>query len=85
MDTTDKSKHVGIWLPGAVMDIADCCIQPSVHPRKEDSSVVIVWREESDNDISHVKCMTLRELREQVMYAHILPLSIRLLKCVRCS
>lgn len=85
LDTTDKSKHVGTWLPGAVMNIANCCIQPSVHPQKEDSSVVLVWREESDHESSQVKCLTLHGLREQVMYAHILPLSVQLLKCVRCS
>lgn len=72
MDTSDKSKHGGTWLPGAVLNIADCCIQPSIHPRKEDNGAAIVWREESDDDSSRVKSMTLQELRAQVMYAHIL-------------
>ncbi|XP_031401457.1 probable acyl-activating enzyme 18, peroxisomal isoform X2 [Punica granatum] len=67
LDTADKSKHGGTWLPGAVLNIAECCLQPSNHPRKEDNSAAIVWREERDDDSSTVKCMTLRELRERVM------------------
>lgn len=66
-DTTDKSKHGGTWFPGSSMNIAECCLLPRSHPRKEDISLAVVWRDEgSDNsEISH---MTLKELREQVMY-----------------
>ncbi|KAG2671423.1 hypothetical protein I3760_14G135800 [Carya illinoinensis] len=65
-DTTDKSKHGGTWFPGCSMNIAECCLLPRSHPRKEDTSLAVVWRDEgSDNsEISH---MTLKELREQVM------------------
>ncbi|RVW48646.1 putative acyl-activating enzyme 18, peroxisomal [Vitis vinifera] len=28
LDTTDKSKHGGTWLPGAVLNIAECCLLP---------------------------------------------------------
>ncbi|KAF5471331.1 hypothetical protein F2P56_011774 [Juglans regia] len=65
-DTTDKSKHGGTWFPGSSMNIAECCLLPRSHPRKEDISLAVVWRDEgSDNsEISH---MTLKELREQVM------------------
>ncbi|KAJ9183134.1 hypothetical protein P3X46_007039 [Hevea brasiliensis] len=65
IDTTNKSKHGGKWLPGSVLNIAECCLQPSSHPRKNDDSVAIVWSDESDN--SKVNHMTLKELREQVM------------------
>ncbi|XP_010552275.1 PREDICTED: probable acyl-activating enzyme 18, peroxisomal isoform X5 [Tarenaya hassleriana] len=69
LDTTDKSKPGGTWLPGAVLNIAECCLLPSSHPRKEDDSVAVVWRDEGsdDDDDSHVNRMTLKELREQVM------------------
>ena len=68
LDTTNKSKHGGTWLPGSVLNIAECCLLPRSHPRKEDSSLAVVWRDEGcdDSNISH---MTLKEFREQVMYA----------------
>ncbi|KDP42113.1 hypothetical protein JCGZ_01901 [Jatropha curcas] len=65
LDTTDKSKHGGSWLPGSALNIAECCLQPANHPRKNDDSMAIVWRDENDN--SKVNHMTLKELREQVM------------------
>ncbi|XP_059429512.1 probable CoA ligase CCL12 isoform X1 [Corylus avellana] len=66
LDTTDESKHGGTWLPGSVLNIAECCLLPRSHPRKEDSSLAVVWRDEGcdDSNISH---MTLKEFREQVM------------------
>ncbi|XP_062172172.1 probable CoA ligase CCL12 isoform X2 [Alnus glutinosa] len=66
LDTTDKSKHGGTWLPGSVLNIAECCLLPRSHPRKEDSSLAVVWRDEGcdDSNISH---MTLKEFRERVM------------------
>ncbi|KAK4788363.1 hypothetical protein SAY86_019682 [Trapa natans] len=67
LDTSDEYRPRGIWLPGAVLNIADCCIQPSIHPRKEDDGRAIVWRDESSDDDSSVKSMSLQELREQVM------------------
>ncbi|XP_002527076.3 probable CoA ligase CCL12 isoform X1 [Ricinus communis] len=65
LNTTDNSKHGGTWLPGAVLNIAECCLQPASHPRKTDDNVAIVWGDEHDN--SNVNHMTLKELREQVM------------------
>ncbi|XP_052205959.1 probable CoA ligase CCL12 isoform X2 [Diospyros lotus] len=65
LDTCDRSKHGGEWLPGSVLNIAECCILPSAYPRKPDDGLAIVWRDE-DND-SHVNQITLQELREQVM------------------
>ncbi|OMO57870.1 AMP-dependent synthetase/ligase [Corchorus olitorius] len=66
LDTADKSKPGGTWLPGSVLNIAECCLLPSAHPRKEDNSCAIVWRDEGYDD-SNVNRMTLKELREQVM------------------
>ncbi|GMP92103.1 hypothetical protein CsSME_00042473 [Camellia sinensis var. sinensis] len=66
LDTSDKSKHGGTWLPGSVLNIAECCLQATNYPRKQDDSLAIVWRNE-DCDDSHVNQMTLKELREQVM------------------
>jgi hypothetical protein len=67
LDTTDKSKHGGTWLPGLVLNIAESCLLPRSHPRKEDSSVAVVWRDEGCDD-SDINRMTLKEFREQVMY-----------------
>ncbi|KAH7836660.1 hypothetical protein Vadar_004042 [Vaccinium darrowii] len=66
LDTSDKSKHGGTWLRGSVLNIAECCLLSTTYPRKEDSSVAIVWRDEGCDD-SQVNQMTLKELREQVM------------------
>ncbi|KAK7359225.1 hypothetical protein VNO77_01177 [Canavalia gladiata] len=66
LDTSDPSKHGGTWLPGSVLNIADCCLQPSSHPYKPDDSVAIVWRDENFDD-SEVNRITLKQLREQVM------------------
>ncbi|MED6108813.1 putative CoA ligase ccl12 [Stylosanthes scabra] len=66
LDTSDPSKHGGTWLPGSVLNIADCCLQPSTHPYKLDDSLAIVWRDEECDD-SVVNRMTLKQLRQQVM------------------
>ncbi|KAF9603859.1 hypothetical protein IFM89_038117 [Coptis chinensis] len=66
LDTTDKSKHGGTWMPGAVLNIAECCLLPSNNLRKQDDSVVVVWRDEGFDD-SPVNTLTLKELRNQVM------------------
>lgn len=68
LDTSDKSKHGGTWLPGATLNIADCCLQSSSYLKKHDDSLAIVWRDEGRDD-HNVEHMTLKELREQVMYA----------------
>ncbi|KAK4441039.1 putative acyl-activating enzyme 18, peroxisomal [Sesamum alatum] len=64
LDTSDKSKHGGTWLPGAVLNVADCCLKSTNYFR--DDSVAIVWRDEGCDD-HNVQRMTLKELREQVM------------------
>ncbi|OMO81026.1 AMP-dependent synthetase/ligase, partial [Corchorus capsularis] len=66
LDKSDKSKPSGRWLPGAVLNVAECCLSPCSHPRKEDDSIALVWREEGSDDLD-VNRMTLKELREQVM------------------
>ncbi|KAL9458976.1 hypothetical protein AB3S75_007797 [Citrus x aurantiifolia] len=66
LDRTDKSKHGGTWLPGSVLNVAECCLLPSSRLRKEDDSVAVVWREDRCDD-SAVNCMTYKELRERVM------------------
>ncbi|XP_057418690.1 probable CoA ligase CCL12 [Lotus japonicus] len=66
LDTSDPLKHGGTWLPGSVLNIADCCLQPSEHPNKQDDSVAIVWRDEGFDD-SEVNRVTLKQLRQQVM------------------
>ncbi|GMN67896.1 hypothetical protein TIFTF001_036963 [Ficus carica] len=64
LDRTDKSKRSGSWLPGAVLNIAECYLLSTTHPRKKDDNPAIVWRAEGDSDIN---IMTLKEVREQVM------------------
>ncbi|KAH6814385.1 acyl-activating enzyme 18 [Perilla frutescens var. frutescens] len=66
LDLSDKSKHGGTWLPGAVLNIADCCLQSNNYLKKHDDSLAIVWRQEGHDDHS-IEQMTLKELREQVM------------------
>nr|GMD27865.1 probable acyl-activating enzyme 18, peroxisomal [Ipomoea batatas] len=68
LDTSDKSKPRGSWLPGSVLNIAECCLLPSSYPKKQDNSLAIVWRAEGRDD-EDVNCMSLKELREHVMYA----------------
>ncbi|XP_021278093.1 probable acyl-activating enzyme 18, peroxisomal [Herrania umbratica] len=66
LDKSNKSKPSGTWLPGAVLNIAECCLLPSSHPKKQDDSCAIVWREEGCDNLD-VNRMMLKELREQVM------------------
>ncbi|OVA16457.1 AMP-dependent synthetase/ligase [Macleaya cordata] len=66
LDTTDKSKQGGTWLPGAVLNIAESCLLPMNSPKKDDDSVVVVWRDEGFDDFP-VNRLTLKELRGQVM------------------
>ncbi|XP_042018167.1 probable CoA ligase CCL12 [Salvia splendens] len=66
LDLSDKTKHGGTWLPGAVLNIADCCLQSSTYHKKHDDSLAIIWRQEG-RDEHDVERMTLKELREQVM------------------
>lgn len=67
LDTSDKSKLGGTWLSGSILNIAECCLMPTNYPNKQDDSLAIVWRDEGYDD-SSVNRMTLKELREQVMF-----------------
>ncbi|KAI3905545.1 hypothetical protein MKX01_036454 [Papaver californicum] len=66
LDTTDKSKLGGIWLPGAVLNIVECCLLPVNHPRKDEDSVVVVWRDEGSDEFPD-NHLTLKELRDKVI------------------
>ncbi|WCJ28871.1 acyl-activating enzyme 18 [Euphorbia peplus] len=65
LDSNDQSKPGGTWLPGSVLNIAECCLQPAYHRGKTDDTMAVVWRDEFDD--SNLNHLTLRELREQVM------------------
>ncbi|XP_076918278.1 putative CoA ligase CCL12 [Bidens hawaiensis] len=60
LDTSDKSKRGGTWLPGSVLNIAECCLLSA------NEKVAIVWRDERFDNFE-VNKMTLKELRQQVM------------------
>ncbi|KAJ7955414.1 acyl-activating enzyme 18 [Quillaja saponaria] len=66
LDTSDKSKHGGTWLPGSLLNIAECCLLPNKQTKKEDDSLAVIWRDEGCDD-SRINRLTLKELREQVM------------------
>ncbi|KAJ3705486.1 hypothetical protein LUZ61_009191 [Rhynchospora tenuis] len=66
LDRSDKSKEGGSWFPGAVLNIAECCIYPVPYQNKTDNSVAIIWRDEGFDDLP-VNYVTVKELREQVM------------------
>ena len=70
LDTSDESKSGGTWFPGAVLNIAECCLLPSQSPKRTDESAAIIWRDEGFDD-SPVNYLTLRELREPVSYTHL--------------
>lgn len=67
LDTSDKSKGGVTWFPGAVLNISECCLLPSHSPKRTDESMAIIWRDEGLDD-SPVNCLSLKELRDQVMY-----------------
>lgn len=54
-------------MPGAVLNIAECCLLPSDVLKKQDDRVAVVWRDEGFDD-SPINSLTLKELRDQVMY-----------------
>ncbi|KAE8711299.1 putative acyl-activating enzyme 18, peroxisomal [Hibiscus syriacus] len=70
--TTDKSRPGGIWLPGSVLNIAECCLLSSSHLRKEDDSCAIVWRDEGDDDsdVNRWWRMHCREVSEREISAY---------------
>lgn len=69
LDTSDKSKDGGNWFPGAILNIAECCLLPMHFLKRTDDSVAIVWQNEGSDD-SPVNHMSLKELRNQVMYVY---------------
>ncbi|KAL8255541.1 hypothetical protein R6Q59_030608 [Mikania micrantha] len=66
LDTSDKSKHGGTWLPGSVLNIAECCLLSTNEEDAENEKIAIVWRDERYDHLD-VNKMTLNELRRQVM------------------
>ncbi|KAE8808679.1 putative acyl-activating enzyme 18, peroxisomal [Hordeum vulgare] len=66
LDASDKSNKGGAWFPGAVLNIAECCLLPWPSQNKTDDSTAIVWRDEGFDDCP-VNRMSLKELRTQVM------------------
>ncbi|KAF7068457.1 hypothetical protein CFC21_074215 [Triticum aestivum] len=66
LDASDKSKKGGTWFPGAVLNIAECCLLPRPSQNRTDESTAIVWRDEGFDD-DPVNRMSLKELRTQVM------------------
>ncbi|CAK9186946.1 unnamed protein product [Ilex paraguariensis] len=66
LETSDKSQHGGTWLPGSVLNIAECCLLSTSYPKKHDCDIAIVWRDDGCDDLE-VNQMTLKQLREQVM------------------
>ncbi|XP_071697407.1 probable CoA ligase CCL12 [Rutidosis leptorrhynchoides] len=63
LNTSDKSKPGGTWLPGSVLNIAECCI---LSTNETDENVAIVWRDERFDHLN-VNKMTFKELRQQVI------------------
>ncbi|KVH90858.1 AMP-binding, conserved site-containing protein [Cynara cardunculus var. scolymus] len=46
LDTSDESKLGGTWLPGSILNIAECCLLSASETDKENESIAIVWRDE---------------------------------------
>ncbi|KAJ8499893.1 hypothetical protein OPV22_010445 [Ensete ventricosum] len=66
LDTSEKSKNGGAWFPGAVLNIAECCLLPMESQKRTDESVAILWKMEGSDD-SPINYLSLKELRNQVM------------------
>ncbi|XP_065005682.1 probable CoA ligase CCL12 isoform X1 [Musa acuminata AAA Group] len=66
LDTSENSKNGGAWFPGAVLNIAECCLLPMESQKRTDESVAILWRNEGSDD-SSINYLSLKELRNQVM------------------
>ncbi|KAG6528774.1 hypothetical protein ZIOFF_010959 [Zingiber officinale] len=66
LDTSDNSNASGTWFPGAVLNIAECCIQPVDFQKKTDESAAILWRNEGFDDFP-INYLSLKDLRNQVM------------------
>ncbi|THU73031.1 hypothetical protein C4D60_Mb04t18500 [Musa balbisiana] len=66
LDTSENSKNGGAWFPGAVLNIAECCLLPMESQKRTDESVAILWRNEGSDD-SSINYLSLKELRNQVI------------------
>lgn len=53
----------GRWLPGAVLNAAECCLQIDSKARALEAA--ILWRDEGQDD-SPIRSLTIGELRERV-------------------
>uniref|UniRef100_A0A1D1Z1X9 4-coumarate--CoA ligase n=1 Tax=Anthurium amnicola TaxID=1678845 RepID=A0A1D1Z1X9_9ARAE len=66
LDTSSEFKHGATWLPGSILNIAECCLLPMNSTKKTDDSTVIIWRNEGEDDLP-VNSLSLKELQNQVM------------------
>lgn len=66
LNTSDKFRPGGIWLPGSVVNVAESCLSTKESINKTDDNIAIVWREEGRDEYPLNK-MTLREVRARVM------------------
>ncbi|XP_024376713.1 probable acyl-activating enzyme 17, peroxisomal isoform X1 [Physcomitrium patens] len=53
----------GRWLPGAILNVAECCLQLDSEERGRE--IAVMWRNEGQDD-SPISCLTMAELRERV-------------------
>lgn len=53
----------GRWLPGAVLNAAECCLEIDSKARAQEAA--ILWRDEGQDD-SPIRSLTMEELREHV-------------------
>lgn len=65
----DKSRPGGYWLPGAVLNAAECCLLPKASRGKTDSSKAIVWRREGKTELQSMTYGELRASMSQVANA----------------
>ncbi|KAF3328772.1 Acetyl-coenzyme A synthetase [Carex littledalei] len=56
----------GLWFPGVVLNIAECCIYPVPFENKSDNSVAIIWRDEGFDDLP-VNFLSVKERCEEVI------------------
>ncbi|KAI5081101.1 hypothetical protein GOP47_0004284 [Adiantum capillus-veneris] len=53
----------GRWLPGATLNVAECCLR--AHHARKDEDIALVWRDEGKDD-TPAETTTFGELREKV-------------------
>lgn len=59
----DEARPGGTWLPGAVLNAAECCLLPKPSRGKTDLCKALIWRTEGQRSL---QSMTLAELRVRV-------------------